>query len=459
MVRLRMTDKSASTKDARLLIVDDDEDMRNLLVKWLGSEGASVDTARDGREALEHLDRERPDLVITDLVMNGMDGLKLLSEIHRRDPIMPVIMVSGQAVIADAMKAAHLGVSAFLTKPLERKELLEALKETLENSGVRRAAISDGFGSEIVYQSKVMADLLDRARMVSSVDSTVLISGSTGTGKELLARAIHEGSRRQGEDFVSVNCSAIPEQLLESELFGHEKGSFSGAANRHDGLFRAASGGTMFLDEIGDMPLALQSKLLRVLQDFEVRPVGSTKSFPVDVRVVAATHRDLAREVADSEFREDLYYRLSVVPLHMPALDERREDINPIADHLLSGLCKRHKLGQKKLAPEAKKILTSVSWPGNVRQLGNVIEQCAVLSSGEIITAEMVKMALSQRPAEVMPLDDAKKSFEREYLIRVLRITGGQVSNAARLAGRNRTDFYKLLNKHELDATGFRENQ
>jgi two-component system response regulator GlrR len=454
-----MTENSASIKSARLLIVDDDEDMRNLLVKWLHSEGASVDAARDGREALEHLDRERPDLVVTDLVMNGMDGLKLLSEIHRRDPIMPVIMVSGQALIADAMKAAHLGVSAFLTKPLKRDELLDALKQALENSGVRRATLSDGFASEIVYQSKLMADLLDRARMVASVDSTVLISGSTGTGKELLARAIHQGSRRQAEEFVSVNCSAIPEQLLESELFGHEKGAFSGAANRHDGLFRAASGGTMFLDEIGDMPLALQSKLLRVLQDFEVRPVGSTKSFPVDVRVVAATHRELAREVADNEFREDLYYRLSVVPLHMPTLDERREDINPIADHLLNGLCRRHRLGQKKLAPEAKKVLASVSWPGNVRQLGNVIEQCAVLSSGEIITAEMVKMALSQRPGEVMPLDDAKKSFEREYLIRVLRITGGQVSNAARLAGRNRTDFYKLLSKHELDATEFRDNQ
>ncbi len=454
-----MTDKSPLIKDARLLIVDDDEDMRNLLVKWFESEGAAPETARDGRQALERLDQKRPDLVITDLVMNGMDGLKLLSEIHRRDPIMPVIMVSGQAVIADAMKAAHLGVSAFLTKPLERSELLDALKQALENSGVRRAPHSDEFAREIVYQSKLMADLLDRARLVSSVDSTVLISGRTGTGKELLARAIHECSRRRAEDFVSVNCSAIPEQLLESELFGHEKGAFSGAANRHDGLFRAASGGTMFLDEIGDMPLALQSKLLRVLQDFEVRPVGSTKSFPVDVRVVSATHRDLARAVEDGEFREDLYYRLSVVPLHMPALDERREDINPISDHLLSMLCQRHKLGQKKLAPEAKKILASASWPGNVRQLGNVIEQCAVLSSGDIITAEMVKTALSQRPGEIVPLDDAKKSFEREYLISVLRITGGQVSNAARLAGRNRTDFYKLLSKHQLDAAEFRDNQ
>ncbi len=453
-----MNAKSRSIKDARLLIVDDDEDMRNLLERWFKSEGAVPDTARDGRQALERMDQERPDLVITDLVMNGMDGLKLLTEIHRRDPIMPVIMVSGQAVIADAMKAAHLGVSAFLTKPLERDELFEAMNSALESSGSRRVVQGNGFAGEIVHQSKLMSELLERARLVSSVDSTVLISGSTGTGKELLARAIHDGSRRRGEAFVSVNCSAIPEQLLESELFGHEKGAFSGAANRHEGLFRAASGGTMFLDEIGDMSLALQTKLLRVLQDFEVRPVGSTKSYPVDVRVVSATHRDLARAVEDGEFREDLYYRLSVVPLHMPALDERREDIGPIADHLLSALCRRHELGQKKLAQEAKKLLTSVAWPGNVRQLGNVIEQCAVFSSGEIITAETVKTTLSQRPGEVMPLDDAKKNFEREYLISVLRITGGQVSNAARLAGRNRTDFYKLLSKHELDAADFRNN-
>ena len=454
-----MSDKSPSLKDLRLLIVDDDEDMRNLLVTWLKSEGASADTARDGRQALERLDQERPDLVITDLVMNGMDGLKLLTEIHRRDPIMPVVMVSGQAVIADAMKAAHLGVSAFLTKPLEKAELVDALAEAVANSGTRRAAKSLDFAGSIIHQSKLMSELLERARLVASVDSTVLISGSTGTGKELLAKAIHHGSRRSGEPFVSVNCSAIPEQLLESELFGHEKGAFSGAANRHDGLFRAASGGTMFLDEIGDMPLALQSKLLRVLQDFEVRPVGSTKSFPVDVRVVSATHRDLARAVEDGEFREDLYYRLSVVPLHMPALEERREDIASIADQLLGGLCKRHGLGSKNLAPEAKKLLASASWPGNVRQLGNIIEQCAVLSSGDTITAEMVKTCLSQRPSEITPLDDAKKNFEREYLISVLRITGGQVSHAARLAGRNRTDFYKLLNKHELDAAEFRNNQ
>ncbi|MDX1513604.1 MAG: sigma 54-interacting transcriptional regulator [Gammaproteobacteria bacterium] len=441
---------------ARLLIVDDDEDMLKLLVRWLNAEGAASVTAKSGRQALEKFEDERPDAVVTDLVMDDMDGLRLLTEVHRRDPIMPVIMVSGQAEIADAMKAAHLGVSAFLTKPLEKKSLISQVADALRLSGVRRADRDDGFGAGIVYRSAPMEDLLERARLVASVDSTVLISGDTGTGKELLARAIHGGSPRKDAPFVSVNCSAIPEQLLESELFGHEKGAFSGATNRHDGLFRSAHGGTIFLDEIGDMPVALQSKLLRVLQDFEVRPVGSTTSFPIDVRVISATHKDLEAAIDKGEFREDLYYRLSVVPLHMPSLEERREDILAIAEQLLITLCERHGLKKKHLSPDARQTLASAAWPGNVRQLGNVIEQCAVLCRTDVISGELVKTALRQRPGEIAPLDEAKRAFERDYLIGVLRITEGQVSNAARLAGRNRTDFYKLLNKHGLEAADYR---
>lgn len=444
-------------EQARLLIVDDDEDMLKLLVRWFDARGAESVTAKSGREALEKFERGRPDAVVTDLVMDDMDGLKLLTEVHRRDPIMPVIMVSGQAEIADAMKAAHLGVSAFLTKPLEKAALLSEVIQSLEASGVRRAGRSEGFASDIVYQSSAMRELLERARLVAGVDSTVLITGSTGTGKEMLAKAIHRGGSRKEAPFVSVNCSAIPEQLLESELFGHEKGAFSGAINRHDGLFRSAHGGTLFLDEIGDMPVGLQSKLLRVLQDFEVRPVGSTRSFPIDVRVISATHKDLEAAIEESEFREDLYYRLSVVPLHMPSLGERREDILVIAEQLMSRLCQRHGFRKKQLAPDARQILASAAWPGNVRQLANVIEHCAVLCRSDVISADLVKTALRQGPGEIVPLDEAKRVFERDYLIGVLRITEGQVSNAARIAGRNRTDFYKLLNKHGLDAADYRD--
>lgn len=443
-------------EQAKLLIVDDDVDVLNLLVRWFDAQGAESVTARNGREALEMFERGRPDAVVTDLVMDDMDGLKLLTEVHRRDPIMPVVMVSGQAQIADAMRAAHLGVSAFLTKPLEKTTLLSEVTRSLESSGVRRAGRAEGFAPDIIYQSGAMKELLERARLVASVDSTVLITGSTGTGKELLAKSIHAAGSRKDAPFVSVNCSAIPEQLLESELFGHEKGAFSGAIKQHDGLFRSAQGGTLFLDEIGDMPVGLQSKLLRVLQDFEVRPVGSTKSFPIDVRVISATHKDLEAAIAEGEFREDLYYRLSVVPLYIPSLDDRREDILVIAERLMSTLCERHGLGKKQLAPEAREILAAAAWPGNVRQLANVIEQCAVLCRTDVISAELVKTALRKGPGEIVPLDEAKRVFERDYLIGVLRITEGQVSNAARIAGRNRTDFYKLLNKHGLDAAEYR---
>jgi len=451
-----MSETAKALENLRLLIVDDDEDMTALLARWFEPEGVVPVTAHSGRKALERFDIERPDAVITDLVMDDMDGLKLLAEIHRRDPVMPVVMVSGQAEIADAMKAAHLGVSAFLTKPFKKDALLTCIQEVIETSGINRSLQGDRFAPDIIFKSTAMAELMKRAQLVASVDSTVLISGSTGTGKELLAKAIHVGGQRSEAPFVSVNCSALPEQLLESELFGHEKGAFSGAINRHEGLFRSADGGTLFLDEIGDMPLSIQSKLLRVLQDFEVRPVGSIKTYSVDVRIISATHRDLEQAVEEGDFREDLYYRLGVVPLHMPALAERRDDIFPITEHLLSGLCERHGFQKKYLAPEAKQALASASWPGNVRQLGNVIEQCVVLSTSEVIPLDLVRTALRERSGEMVPLDEAKQAFERDYLIGVLRITGGQVSNAARLAGRNRTDFYKLLSKHELNAAEFR---
>ena len=422
-----MSEKANALENPRLLIVDDDEDMLALLTRWFEPEGVVPVTAHSGREALERFDIERPDAVITDLVMDGMDGLKLLAEIHRRNPVMPVVMVSGQAEIADAMKAAHLGVSAFLTKPFKKDALLACVREVLETSGINRSLRGDRFAPTIIYKSVAMAELMDRSRLVASVDSTVLISGSTGTGKELLAKAIHKGSQRNEAPFVSVNCSALPEQLLESELFGHEKGAFSGAINKHEGLFRSADGGTLFLDEIGDMPFSLQSKLLRVLQDFEVRPVGSTKSYSVDVRIISATHHDLEKAVEEGEFREDLYYRLGVVPLHMPALAERRDDIVPIGEHLLSSLCERHGFEKKYLAPEAKQALVSASWPGNVRQLGNVIEQCVVLSASEVIPLDLVKTALRERPGEMVPLDEAKQAFERDYLIGRFTPTGRDV--------------------------------
>mgnify|MGYP000874510030 CR=1 FL=1 len=253
-----------------------------------------------------------------------------------------------------------------------------------------------------------------------------------------------------------MNCGAIPEQLLESELFGHEKGSFTGANNRHEGLFLAADGGTLFLDEIGDMPLGLQVKLLRVLQDFEVRPVGATRSVPVNVRIISATHNDLEALVAKGEFREDLYYRLNVVPLHMPRLAERPEDVPLLLEHFLALQATRGGVPRKRFAPDAVAYLSAASWPGNIRQLVNVVELCTTLTKGDIIPLSMAQRALRDEPAQIKPLKEARADFERNYLISVLRISAGNVANAARIAGRNRTEFYKLLNQYGLEAGDYR---
>src|SRR5690606_16773915 len=287
-------------------------------------------------------------------------------------------------------------------------------------------------------------------------DASVLISGASGTGKELLARAIHKASKRADHPFVAVNCAAIPENLLESELFGHRKGSFTGAVYDHKGSLQSAEGGTVFLDEIGDMPSALQAKLLRALQEREVRPVGSAQPVPVDVRIISATHRDLEERVKSGEFREDLYYRLNVVSLVIPPLAQRREDIARLAKHFLTEVAARYGKHVNTFAPDALEMLISAPWPGNVRQLHNVVEQSVALATSPIIPATLVQSALRNEPSGLTPLDEAKRAFERDYLIRILRITSGNVTQAAKLAHRNRTEFYKLLDRHSLQPSMFK---
>jgi two-component system response regulator GlrR len=439
--------------------VDDDSDMLALLSTWLKQEGFDVDTARSGSEALTRISMARPRLVITDLFMENMDGMKLLTEIHRHNPLLPVIMLSGQARIPDAIRATHLGIAAFLTKPIERAELIGQIRRTLHIAGPDEQQQASAFGRKLIYRSAKIAELVEQARMVADADITVFVSGETGTGKEVLAKAIHEGSPRRNLPFIGVNCGAIPEQLLESELFGHEKGAFTGATIRHEGLFQAANGGTLFLDEIGDMPLGLQVKLLRVLQDFEVRPVGSVRSVPINVRIISATHTNLEEAVRAGEFREDLYYRLNVVPLSMPSLKERPEDIAPLLDHFLAKSAARRKEKKKHFAPDAMEYLVSAAWPGNVRQLINVIELCTTLTKTEIIPLSMAKKALRDEPGQLQTLREAKTACERSYLISVLRVTNGRVADAAKIADRNRTEFYKLLEMHNLDAAQFRRKR
>ncbi len=447
---------SDHAKGAHILVVDDDPDHLALTQRWLQLAGMQVTAAAGGRQALAVMERRRPDLVVSDLMMEELDGMRLLSAIHQLDAVLPVILISGQAEVRDAIQAAHLGVSDFITKPIREPDLVAAVERALQRAGGKQGAAVQAFGEGLVYRSAAMVELVERARLVAMGDTTLLLSGETGTGKEELAKAIHRASPRRQGPFVSINCSAMPEHLLESELFGHEKGAFTGANSRHVGLFQAADKGTLFLDEIGDMPANLQAKLLRVLQDFQVRPVGALKAVPVDVRIISATHHDLLSMVCSHEFREDLYYRLNVVPLLIPPLRDRREDIPLLIEHFLASLAGTKPSARRRFSPKGQEYLLQAALPGNVRQLRNLVERCVVLSTSEVIPDQLVVEALADQVGEVQSLDEAKHAFEHRYLVGLLRTTNGNVSTAARMAGRNRTEFYKLLGRHGLDAASFR---
>lgn len=445
----------AQRKPANLLLVDDDPSLLKLLGMRLSSEGFRVTTAESGHDALRVLGREQIDLVISDLRMDEMDGMALFAEIQKRQPGMPVIILTAHGSIPDAVAATQQGVFGFLTKPVDRDALYKAIDEALAQS--MPAAGDDTWREGIVTRSPTMLRLLEQANMVAQSDVSVLINGQSGTGKEVLAQAIHAASPRAGKAFIAINCGALPEQLLESELFGHAKGAFTGAVSSREGLFQAAEGGTLFLDEIGDMPLALQVKLLRVLQERKVRPLGSNRDIDISVRIISATHRDLPKAMAKGEFREDLFYRLNVVSLKIPALNERAEDIPLLANHLLRESAQRHKPFVRSFSTDAMRRLMAASWPGNVRQLVNVIEQCVALTSAPVISEALVEQALEGENTVLPTFAEARNHFELNYLRKLLQITKGNVTNAARLAGRNRTEFYKLLARHELDAADFKE--
>lgn len=447
----------------RILLVDDDADLLHLIGVRLKANGFEVLAVNDAHKALTQLSVFRPHVVVTDLRMPGMDGMTLFERIQERDLRLPVIMLTAHGTIPEAVAATQQGVFSYLVKPFDAQLLLAHLEKALRQSGERETSGSSGeddaWRSDIISCSQTMENLLQQTRAAAVTDVSVLIQSETGTGKELLAQAIHKASARAEEPFMALNCAALPEALLESELFGHVAGAFTGASKAHTGLFLAADGGTVFLDEIGDMPLSAQAKLLRVLEQREVRAVGSTRSFPVDVRIVAATHQNLAEKVADGSFREDLYYRLNVITLEVPPLRERREDISLLASHFCRTLSQRHGKPDLRFVPEAMELLLAVPWPGNVRQLLNIVEQCIVLTSGSLISRALVERALRFKPDRLLGLNDAKEQFEREYLLRLLSMTEGNIALAARLSERNRSEFYNLLKRHGLDPTQFRKGQ
>ncbi|WP_284731248.1 sigma 54-interacting transcriptional regulator [Glaciecola sp. XM2] len=444
----------ALEKTPKLLLVDDDESLLRLMSIRLKAEGFDVTAVDNGTQALRLMFNNEFDVVLSDLRMPGMDGLSLFDEVLQQQRDLPLILMTAHGTIADAVAATQRGVFSFLTKPVDhdelRKILFRAIAQTTKND------LGD-WCEDIITRSPDMIKLLKQAEQVADKNVSVLINGASGTGKELLAKAIHKASGRKDKTFVAINCGALPENLLESELFGHAKGAFTGAVQANPGLFREADGGTLFLDEIGDMPITLQVKLLRALQERSVRPVGSTTSVDVDVRLISATHKNLHQAMSENEFREDLYYRLNVVNLDIPKLKDRFEDIPLLADYLLKESAEKHGINVIKFADDAISRLTKADWPGNVRQLVNVVERCVALTNSKIIPVSLVEQALSQETEYWPTLTEARDSFEYRYLCRLLQLTDGNVTRASDLAGRNRTDMHKLMKKHGLNAADFRE--
>jgi len=442
----------------RLLLVDDDSSLLRLLSIRLETEGFEVHVAQSAEEALQLLRNQPVEVVVTDLRMEGASGLELFEQIRHFHPGLPVIIMSAQGTIPEAVAATQMGVFEFLTKPIDKVALLTTIRAALQQSGSTSTDLFEAWREHIVSRSPAMERILNQVRQVASSDISILITGESGTGKELLARAIHEAGNRSDGPMVAINCGALPEQLLESELFGHVKGAFTGAISDHGGLFRAANGGTLLLDEIGDMPPPLQVKLLRALQERRIRSIGATATDSIDVRIISATNRDLEKDMSEGLFREDLFYRLNVVNFHLPSLAERVEDIPLLANHFLRGTGAFQMGSVTSLAPGAMDVLINAPWPGNVRQLENVVQRTAALSTAPVIHEALVREALTVEDQYLPSLTQAREQFEHDYLVKVMRLTDGAVAAAANLAQRNRTDFYKLLKRHNIVPETFKND-
>jgi two-component system response regulator GlrR len=439
-----------------ILLVDDDPGLLQLLEIRLESFDYATLCAASGEEALGLLEKNTIDVLISDLRMQPMDGLELFARVRERWPSIPVIMITAHGSIREAVDATLKGVFSFLTKPVDPRELRSVLKKAIDlrPGGENRQPAEEG---RLLTRCARMFELLEQARLYAESEANILITGESGTGKELLAEFVHTHSGRSEAPFVALNCSAIPNELLESELFGHTKGAFTGANRDRQGLFVSADGGTLLLDEIGDMPLPLQAKLLRVLQEGQVRPLGAHGQIDIDIRVISATHVDLDASVAEGAFREDLYYRLNVVNLHIPPLRERLEDIPILAEHFLREIARRGNKEEKVLSPDALELLLGYGWPGNIRQLQNVMERLFALSRGPVIPEALVLQSLPLDTApRIRSFNEARRDFERQYLTHLLAVTKGNMTQAAELADRNRSDLHKLVKRHEINPREFR---
>lgn len=448
------------TQQATILVVDDDKDLLQLLALRLKAVGYEVIAVDSGEKALDRLRITLPQLVITDVRMDGMDGFRLLDEIRRDHPSLPVIMLTAHGSIPDAVDAAQRGVFGFITKPFDSRDLLKQVERAVGLSGSPLKAAANGTGQEwrkaILTRSPQMEDLLHQLWLAAQGDSNIFLIGDTGTGKELIAQAIHRASPGRQKAFVTISCAAMPEELLGSELFGYAKGAFSGATRNYGGLLVEAEGGTLFIDDIDELPLGLQTKLLRAIQEKSVRALGASESTPINCRIISAAHQDIDEDVRAGRFREELYYRLKVMPFMIPALSERREDIPLLVNNFLVELAEKYAKPVKTFSPSAMEVLIATPFPGNIRQLRNIVEQIFTLCTTQVIPASLVQNVVRELPADLPSLKEAKTRFERDYILQLLRITGGNVSQSARLAKRNRTEFYKLLHRHQLDPTDFK---
>ena len=450
----------------KVLVIDDDTNLLELLKIRLESAGYEVWATDDESEAKRLNQKESFDLSVIDLQLAQGSGIDLMEELHQVSPLLPVIILTAYGSIESAVEAIKRGAYTYLTKPFDPRQILMEISKAQETrklaAEVRRlkGLLEEKYDFQnIVAKSEAMQQVLEQVTRVASTDSTIFIFGESGTGKELIARAIHFSSPRKDQPYIPINCAAIPETLLESELFGYEKGAFTGAVKSSKGLFTQAHEGTIFLDEIGDMPLAIQAKLLRVLQERQFIPIGSQTPINVDVRVIVATNKDLEEELKAGRFREDLFYRVHVIPIHLPALRERKEDIPPLVDHFIVKLGNRMKKPVTGLSAPALKKLMLYQWPGNVRELENTLEFALAMTQQSVIGEDLIFPNKETQPDGIVPIKEARVLFEKKYLFQLLETTSGNVSKASQLAGLYRADLYNLMKKYNITADQFKSSK
>lgn len=447
----------------QILVVDDEERIRQSLTGVLKDEGYEVAQAKDGAQALKQIETDSPDLVLLDIWMPGMDGMETLEKIKAQIPNLPVIMISGHGNIELAVKGTKLGAFDFIEKPLSLEKVLLSIQHALafskleqENLALRQEVQKK---YEIVGQSSELLALKEQIRIVAPTNGWVLIAGENGTGKELVAQAIHRLSQRGSKPFVEVNCAAIPEELIESELFGHEKGSFTGALTKRRGKFDLANEGTIFLDEIADMSLKTQAKILRILQEQKFERVGGSEVIFVDVRVIAATNRDLKEEIQKGRFREDLYYRLNVIPLVVPPLRERKADIPILVEHFIKEYCIEYHKDLKRVSPDANDLFKGYSWPGNVRELKNVVERMVIMIPGTVIEAKDVPSPIREQPKTPAEfsffsydlLKEARREFEKRFILKKLTENDENISKTAEGIGIERSNLHRKIKSYGIE--------